>query len=130
MASIVKTPSNTWKAVIRRKGWPTTAKTFRTKRDAQDWARRTEDEMIRCVYVRRSPSHKILIKNALERYIKEITPTKRVSTQRAEKIRAKPLTAKLGEFSYKHRTSNAAVRNIKVTVALPNHGGMMTTTMA
>jgi hypothetical protein len=39
MAAIVKTPSRTWKAVIRKNGWPTTAKTFRTKRDAEDWAR-------------------------------------------------------------------------------------------
>jgi hypothetical protein len=49
MATIVKTPSGTWKAVIRKIGWPTTAKTFRTKRDAEDWARRTEDEMVRGV---------------------------------------------------------------------------------
>ena len=40
MATITKTPSRTWKAVIRKSGWPTTIKTFRTKRDAEDWARR------------------------------------------------------------------------------------------
>ena len=39
MASIAKTPSGTRKAVIRKRGWPTTTKTFRTKRDAQDWAK-------------------------------------------------------------------------------------------
>ncbi len=44
MATIVKTPAGTWKAVIRKTGWPTNAKTFRTKRDAEDWSRRTEDE--------------------------------------------------------------------------------------
>jgi len=38
MATIVKTTSGTWKALIRKTGWPTTAKTFRTKRDAEDWA--------------------------------------------------------------------------------------------
>jgi len=27
MATIVKTPSGTWKALIRKLGWPTTAKT-------------------------------------------------------------------------------------------------------
>lgn len=32
MATIVKTPTGTWKAVIRKIGWPTSAKTFRTKR--------------------------------------------------------------------------------------------------
>jgi hypothetical protein len=44
MATVTKTPSRTWKAVIRKSGWPTTIKTFRTKRDAEDWARRTKDE--------------------------------------------------------------------------------------
>lgn len=35
MATLVKTPSGTWKALIRKTGWPTIAKTFRTKRDAE-----------------------------------------------------------------------------------------------
>ncbi|MEN8762762.1 MAG: hypothetical protein ABF290_10025 [Thiogranum sp.] len=46
MAAIAKTASNTWKAIIRKRGWPTTIKTFHTKRDAEDWARSTEDEMV------------------------------------------------------------------------------------
>jgi hypothetical protein len=37
MATIVKTESGTWKAVVRRTGWPTASKTFRIKRDAEDW---------------------------------------------------------------------------------------------
>ena len=53
MATITKTPSGTWKALIRRVGWPTAAKTFRTKRDAEDWSRRTEDEMVRGVFIQR-----------------------------------------------------------------------------
>lgn len=35
MATLVKTPSGTWKAVIRKVGFPTATKTFRTKRDAE-----------------------------------------------------------------------------------------------
>lgn len=49
MATIVKTEAGTWKALVRKTGWPTNTKTFRTKRDAEDWARRTEDEMVRGV---------------------------------------------------------------------------------
>jgi hypothetical protein len=59
MAAIVKTPSSTWKAVIRKTGWPTTSKTFRTKRDAEDWARGTEDEMVRGVYIRRANADRL-----------------------------------------------------------------------
>ncbi len=58
MASIVNPPSNTWKAVIRRKGWPTTARTFRIKRDAEDWARNVEDEMRRGIFVARASTER------------------------------------------------------------------------
>jgi hypothetical protein len=53
MATFVKTAADKWKAVIRLSGWPTQCKTFRLKRDATDWARRTEDELVRSVFVER-----------------------------------------------------------------------------
>lgn len=77
MATIVKTPAGTWKAVVRKTGWPTNAKTFRTKRDAEDWARRTEDEMVRGVYIQRSGSERMTLEKALERYLSEVTPSKK-----------------------------------------------------
>jgi len=55
LATLVKTDLGKWKAVIRKTGWPTTSKTFRTKRDAEDWARRTED-MVRGAYIQRAPA--------------------------------------------------------------------------
>ena len=61
MAAITKTPSNTWKAIIRKRGWPTAVKTFRTKRDVADWARSTEDEMVRGVYINRAGAEKLLL---------------------------------------------------------------------
>lgn len=99
MATIVKTPSGTWKALIRKAGWPTTAKTFRTKRDAEDWARRTEDEMVRGMYIQRGPSERMTIEDALKRYLKEVTPTKRPLTQLSELQHSKPLIEHLGKYS-------------------------------
>lgn len=99
MATITKTPSKTWKAVIRKRGWPTAIKTFRTKRDATDWARRTEDEMVRGVFIDRADSDRLLLKRALDRYLREVSPTKRVTTSEAERKRAKPLNAGLGNYS-------------------------------
>ena len=99
MATIVKAPSKAWKAVIRRKGWPTVAKSFRTKRDALDWARNTEDEMIRGVYLKRVSSESTTIASALDRYLKEITPTKRASTQHGEKVRAALIRERLGRYT-------------------------------
>ncbi len=99
MATIVKTPSGTWKALIRKIGWPTTAKTFRTKRDAEDWARRTEDEMVRGVYLSRAPSEKLTVSAALKRYMEEVSATKKATTQRSEKFTRSHLDAFFGKYS-------------------------------
>jgi len=99
MATIVKTPSATWKAVIRKSGWPTTVKTFRTKRDAEDWSRRTEDEMVRGAYIQRATADRMTIQVALERYLIEVVPTKRVTSQVADVKRSRILIEHLGKYS-------------------------------
>lgn len=99
MATIVKTSSGTWKAVIRKTGWPTTVKTFRLKKDAEDWSRRTEDEMVRGLFIQRSPAERMTFEAAMKRYLAEVTPTKRPLTQIAEKPRATPLIAFFGKYS-------------------------------
>jgi integrase len=99
MATIVQTPSGTYKALVRMKGWPTTSKTFRLKRDAVDWARRTEDEMVRGVYISRSGSERLTVQEALRRYLNEVTPTKKPTTQRSESITAQHLIGFLGKYS-------------------------------
>lgn len=99
MATIVKTPAGTWKALIRKTGWPATAKTFRTKRDAEDWSRRTEDEMVRGMYIQRAPAERMTVEDALKRYLAEVTPTKRPMTQLSERLRSKPLVRHLGKYS-------------------------------
>jgi integrase len=99
LATLVKTDLGKWKAVIRKTGWPTTAKTFRTKRDAEDWARRTEDDMVRGAYIQRAPADRLTLAKALERYLAEVTPTKRPSTQISDRNRSKILIAYLGKYS-------------------------------
>lgn len=99
MATLVKTPSGTWKAVIRKSGFPTTAKTFRTKRDAEDWARRTEDEMVRGIYIQRAPAERMTVADALKRYLAEVSPTKRPASAASEAGHAKPLIQYLGKYS-------------------------------
>jgi len=98
MAPIVKTPSGAWKALIRETGWPATAKTFRTKREAEDWARRTEDEMIRGMYIHRAPAERMTLEAALKRYLREVTPTKCQSTQIGEYKKAQALIKHSGIF--------------------------------
>ena len=110
MATITKTPSNTWKAIIRKRGWPTTIKTFRTRRDARDWAQRTEDDMVRGVYIDRADPDRVLLSQALNRYLSEVSSTKRKSTAKAERHKAKALKASLGAYSLAAITPDRVAR--------------------
>ena len=110
MATITKTKSGTWKAIIRKQGWPTTIKTFRVKRDAEDWARTTEDEIVRGVYIRRTVAEKILFSDALERYGREVTSTKKPKTQIGERYRFGLLLRTFGQYSLASITSEMVAK--------------------
>jgi integrase len=99
MATLIKTPSGKWKAIIRKTGWPLTVKTFRTQRDAGDWARRTEDEMVRGAFIQRASGDRLTVAAAMKRYLQDIVPTKRPSTQVADIKRSKVLVKHLGRYS-------------------------------
>ena len=99
IATIIKTKAGTWKALIRLQGWPTVSKNFRLKRAAEDWSRTTEDEIIRGIYSPRSQSEKMTLSLAIKRYLKEVTPTKKASTQQREVGRSKQLNSSLGKYS-------------------------------
>ena len=99
MATITKTAAGTWNAIIRRKGWPTVSKTFRVKRDAENWGRSTEDEIIRGIYIPRNNSEKLTVAAALDRYVKEVVPTKKPSGHRRDIGRAEFLKSKMGQYS-------------------------------
>lgn len=99
MASILKTKSGNWQAQVRIKGWPSQSKSFRIKRDAETWARQTEDEITRGIYVTQNESESMLISEALSKYLKEVTPTKKDETQKREIGRAKLIQNRLGKYS-------------------------------
>lgn len=74
MASIRKRGNLQWEARIRKKGIPTTCKTFETRADAEKWAREIESEMDRGVYISRSEAEQTTLHEALDRYIEEYIP--------------------------------------------------------
>lgn len=123
MATITKRKSGNWKAIIRRKGWPNVAKTFRIKKDAEDWARTTEDEIVRGIYIPRSGSENITITDALDRYIKEVTPTKKATTQEGNKVQARQLKSQLGNYSLAVLSSTqiAAFRDRRLSAGKSNN---------
>lgn len=75
-----------WRAEIRRKGYKPTYRTFDTKLQAQQWARQVESSMDAGIYTDRSEAERTTLKDALERYRREIVPTKRYPTQENGRI--------------------------------------------
>lgn len=99
MPTIVKTASGNWKAIIRIAGNPIVTKTFRIKKDSIDWARTTEDEIVRGIYISRSHSEKTTVSEAIQRYLDEVTPSKKLSTRAPEIRRGKIIQKHLGKYS-------------------------------
>lgn len=79
MATITKTQSETFKVLIRKTGIPLQIKTFKTKVEAQKWARYIESEIDRGVFIDRTEAERTTIGELIDRYIQEITPQKRSS---------------------------------------------------
>ncbi len=74
-----------WQAQVRRKGYPTQSKTFEKKSQAQAWARQAESEMERGVFVARGESERTTLGECFERYLEEVTPSKKLSGQGPER---------------------------------------------
>ena len=55
--------------------------------------------MIRGVFIRGAPSEKLTVGDALDRYVKEILPNKKASTQQREHTRVRELVAFFGHYS-------------------------------
>ena len=76
-----------------------TVKTFRTQRDAGDWARRTEDDMVRGAFIQRAPGDRMTVAVAMNRYLSDVVPSKRPTTQVADQKRSKIIVKHLGRYS-------------------------------
>jgi integrase len=76
MATVTKRATG-YQVQIRRKGYPNVSRMFDTKRDAEAWARQQESEMDRAVFVDRSEAERTTLADLLQRYLREVTPTKK-----------------------------------------------------
>jgi integrase len=76
-----------WQAIVRKKGQPSQTRTFRSKRDAERWAKSVETEMERGIWQDRSAAEGTTLKECLERYAREVTPQKKSPAQEQSFIR-------------------------------------------
>jgi integrase len=75
-----------WQAQIRRIGFPPLSKHFSTSSEAKAWARETESEMDRGLFVDRSEAERTTLEDILKRYRNEVTPSKRGCKQEKSRI--------------------------------------------
>jgi len=87
MATIRKR-GDSWQSRIQIKGVAEVAKTFSNRQDAEAWAKVTEAEIIRGVFIKRSDAERTTLGEALDKYAKEVTPNKRGAYQELHRINA------------------------------------------
>lgn len=87
MATIQKR-GNAWRAQVRKKGYPPITRTFDLKSDARIWATAIERDMDRGTFIDRTEAESTNLKQALERYLKEVTPSKKGAKQETDRIKA------------------------------------------
>ena len=95
-----------YQARIRRSGFPTISKSFTHKKDAVAWAALTEREIERGEYQSHNDCTRFTLADLLDRYQKDITPTKRsaeIELLRIGKIKRSWIsTIKVGDLQPHH----------------------------
>jgi integrase len=102
MASI-RQRSGKWQARVRRKGYPDEVASFKSKAEAQTWARSIESTMDQGSYQSTQSAKDILLADVLQRYMNEVTPSKRGAQREAEGIQFM-LRQKFAEYSMANLT--------------------------
>jgi len=85
MASI-RQRSGVWQARVRRKGYPDEVSSFATKAEAQTWTRSIESAMDQGVHQANHSARNILLTDLLQRYVDEVSPTKRSEKRERQAI--------------------------------------------
>ena len=108
MPTIRKKGDRQWHAQIRKRGYPAQTKTFTTRADAEKWATIIESEMERGVFVSRTEAEGTLLREVVERYRREVLPTKRGKA--TDESRLKTLLAHFGDYKLASITSTSVAK--------------------
>lgn len=86
MATYEQRPGGAWRAKIRRKGYPSLSATFDTKAEAQRWAAEIEGDMSRARFVDMREAERTTLAEALDRYYREVSVSKKGVKQELTRI--------------------------------------------
>lgn len=85
----IRERNNRWQCIVKRKGYPLQSKTFNHKKDAERWAREQESSLDAGTWIDRTEAARTTLGELLQRYISEVSRTKRGAD--VEVIRLKAL---------------------------------------
>lgn len=88
MANFRKRKSGHWQVQVRKKGYPTQTKSFRSKAAGAQWVRSIEYEMDQGLFMSRNEAESTTLGELLGRYLRECTPHKKGAGPEACRIRA------------------------------------------
>ena len=119
MASITKRGEEQFRALVRRKGY-VLSKTFYFKKDAEVWARKTESEIDRGIFVNTQEAERLTLSELINRYEIELLPTIKAYAQ--EKSRLKMINKCIGSLPIASITSSIIIkfRNIRLATIAEN----------
>lgn len=122
-----------WRAQIRRKGYPTLSATFDTKADAQRWAAEIEGDMSRSRFVDVREAEQTTLAEGLKRYLREVSDHKKGAKQEALRIKrwiAHPVSAKsmaavkssdMAEYRDERIKAGASSATVRLDLAIISH---------
>lgn len=88
MATFRKRGPYQWQAQVRKRGYPPQTNTFETRAAAEKWARTIEHEISQGIFIPRTAAESTTLLELLERYLKEITPSKKSADSETARIGA------------------------------------------
>lgn len=137
MATITKRigkKGTSFRAEVRRKNYPEQVKTFKRRSDAEKWARKIEREMDTKTWRDYSGAESLLLSDALQRYLDEVSIKKRPNTQIRDKYSAFYLKEKLGtitllnisksdvaQYRDKRLAEQASPHSVRIELSLLSH---------
>ena len=133
MAQIEKRGKGQWRARVRRDGYPDQSKTFASNEAAKQWAAGIETEMNKGVFVSRAESESTLLGEALDRYMREVTPRKKGRVRETARIKvwmAHPLAMRtlaavrgsdLANYRDAQREAGKADATIRLNLVIISH---------
>jgi integrase len=124
-----------WRAQVRRRGYPPQTQSFDTKGEAEIWARSVESAMDRGLWTDNREASRTTLREALERYAREVTPHKaptsiRVELSRIERLKAHSLASRfltnvrgvdLAKYRDERLTQGKATNTVRIELALLGH---------